>query len=110
MNDYSLSLLQVFKDRHRLSLSELGAILNTSPLLLSGPIKELVENDYLKPDFPNDEILLNTRLELTGKGMLAFADLQKRQKNFRYSEFRNWTTTVIAVLAFILSIIALVKP
>lgn len=109
MDDFSLSLLQMFKDRGRLNLIDLGAILNASPLLLVDPVKVLLAENYLKTDFSGEELSLNTKLEISGKGICALADSKNQKRYFRFSEFRDWATLIIAMATLVLTVITVIK-
>lgn len=112
MDDATLALLTLFKERHTLNLTQLGAILNTDPFSLPDPVHYLMSLEYVRKGMEiapleGDLISFDTPLEITYKGTIALVQAQKEQKHFKHTEFRAWTTLIIAVAAFVLSIISL---
>lgn len=112
MDDATLSLLLLFKERHTLNLTQLGAILNVDVLSLSDPVHSLMSKGYVKkgmelPPLDGDLISFNTPLEITFEGLTAILQEQKDRKRFKHSEIRAWVTFGIAIAAFLLSILSL---
>ena len=52
-----------------------------------------------------DLISFDTPLEITYKGIAAISQALKERKHFRHTEFRAWVTLLIAIAAFVLSIV-----
>ncbi|MBS6396707.1 MAG: hypothetical protein KH452_06100 [Clostridiales bacterium] len=112
MDDFTLALLKLFKERQILTLSQLGAILNVDCLHLSQPIHFLIEQGYLKkgieiPPTEGDLLSLDTPIEITYKGIVSISLTQKEQKYFKYNEVRAWITLSISIAAFLLSVLSL---
>mgnify|MGYP006980030273 CR=1 FL=1 len=112
MDDATLSLLTLFKERHTLNLTQLGAIIDVNPLSLSDPIHYLMSMGYIRKGMEikpleGDLISFDTPLEITYKGITAISQALKERKHFKHTEFRAWLTLVIAIAAFILSIVSL---
>lgn len=112
MDDTTLSLLTPFKERHTLNLTQLGAILNADPFSLSDPVHYLMSLGYIRKSveiepLERDLISFDTPLEITYKGIAAISQALKERKNFKHTEFRAWVTLLIAIAAFVLSIVSL---
>ncbi len=112
MDDATLSLLILFKERHSLNLIQLGAILNIDVLALSDPVHNLLSQGYIRKGMElnpleGDLISPNTPLEITYKGSTTILQEQKERKRFKCVELRAWVTLGIALAAFFLSIINL---
>lgn len=108
MDDYSLSVLKLYKSRSSLTLSQLSAILNRSWLDAADPVLYLRREGYLRVE-PNHAALHNINdddpidyetplvISFEGKGALE-AELRTR-KRLSFNEIRAWITLAIAVLA-----------
>ncbi len=112
MDDTTLSLLTLFKERHPLNLTQLGAILNADPFSLSDSVHYLMSLGYIRKGveiepLEGDLISFDTPLEITYKGIAAISQALKERKHFRHTEFRAWVTLLIAIAAFVLSIVSL---
>lgn len=109
MDDTTLSLLTLFKERHTLNLTQLGAILNADPFSLSDPVHYLMSLGYIRKGveiepLEGDLISFDTPLEITYKGIAAISQALKERKNFKHTEFRAWVTLLIAIAATALQI------
>lgn len=112
MDETTLSLLKLFKERRTLNLTQLGAIINVDPFSLVDLVHYLMSLGYIRKGaeiepLDGDLISFHTPLEITYKGTTAIAQALKDQRHFKHAEFRAWTTLIIAVAAFVLSIISL---
>lgn len=112
MDSFSLRILTIYKSRHKLSLIELGAILDKSPIELGQYTLRLIRKSYLCvcPGYEElssepiqETIAPDTPLQITidGKEMVEEADKLKAQKKSEL--IRYIITTAIAVAAFIKS-------
>ena len=112
MDDATLALLTLFKERHTLNLTQLGAILNVDPFSLSDPVHYLMSLGYIRKCMERDPleedlISFDTPLEITYKGAIAISQALKDKKHFKHTEFRAWVTLLIAIAAFALSIVSI---
>lgn len=108
MDNSTLSILQIFKNRTSLTLSQLSAILNIDALTLSDSIAYMRNLDYIEISgsyrlLHGDDLTVDAPLEVTHLGLIAIEQELKSRKRFKYVEFRAWVTLVIAVAAFIKS-------
>lgn len=108
MDESTLSLLTVFKNRSSLSLIELAAILNCDSLSLTDPVHYIMDKGYIRigmttESLEGNTISLHTPLEITYLGRIAINQALKDKRNFKFNEFRAWATLIIALIAFIKS-------
>ena len=109
LDDYSLSVLKLYKSRSSLTLSQLSAILNRSWLDVADPALYLKREGYLRVE-PNhaalhdisdtDPIDPDTPLVISFEGKGALEAELKARKRLSFNEIRAWITLAIAVLAF----------
>lgn len=115
MDPFSLVVLHTYSTRVSLSLVQLGAILDISPLDLVEIVDSLRHEALIQvsPSYPPiaADGLIPTDLPfvitMKGRGVLE-TDREKR-KHFKYNEFREWAAIGIALIALAVSIIALLK-
>lgn len=108
MDDTTLSLLMLFKERRILNLIQIGAILNVDCLSLSEPIRYLVDKGYVRrikdsDTLEDDSYSFDTPFEITFEGIATINQAQKERKHSRYAEVRAWITLLIAIAAFVKS-------
>lgn len=112
MDDYSLSVLKLYRSRSSLTLSQLSAILNRSWFDVADPALHLKREGYLKVE-PNhaalhginfdDPIDPDTPLVISFEGKAALEAEMKARKHASFNDIRAWITLAIAILAFIKS-------
>lgn len=112
MDDYSFSVLKLYRSRDSLTLSQLSAILNRSSFNVSDPVLYLKKEGYLRVE-PNhaaihginadDPINPDTPLVISFEGKAALEAELKTRRHLSFNEIRAWITLAIAVLAFIKS-------
>lgn len=112
MDDYSLSVLKLYKSRSSLTLSQLSAILNRSWFDVADPTLYLKREGYLRIE-PNhaalhsmnadDPIDPDTPLVISFEGKAALEAELKARKHASFNDIRAWVTLAIAILAFIKS-------
>lgn len=118
MDDYSLSVLKLYRSRSSLTLSQLSAVLNRSWLDVSDPVIYLKQEGYLKVE-PNyavlhdikadDPIGLDTPLVISFEGKGALEAEKKARKHYSFNEFRAWITLSIALAGLVVAIISLLR-
>ena len=95
---------------------QLSAILDVGLVPLSEPISFLRKQGYLRiePNYrtvrnmtQDDEIFVDTPLEITFEGKVALEDYRKEKRSTKFKELRAWITLAIACASFILAIISL---
>lgn len=116
MDDYSFSVLKLYRSRSFLTLSQLSAMLNRSWFDVAEPVLYLKREGYLKVE-PNhaalhdikadDPIDAHTPIVISFEGKAALEAETKARKQHSFNEFRAWFTLAIAVIALIVSVIAL---
>lgn len=118
MDNLSFEILKLFPGRKNLSLSQIQAIYNGDVISLSKPVNYLRNLGYLQID-PNFSpahssgdktyISVDTPLVITYLGEIALQTEEKSRRKDFLTEFRAWVTLAIAIIALIVSIIALMK-
>lgn len=117
MDSFSLEILKLYNSRQRLSLIQLGAVMNRSPIDLGQYVIRLKEKSYLciAPDYaafqtPDQEGLISpdTPIQITIDGKEFLEDQKRINKQQRTDSIRYAITTGIALLALIISVIALI--
>lgn len=112
MDDYSFAVLKLYATRRSLTLDQLSAILNRSPLDCVEPIAFLRKEGFLRiePNYallhgsPEDSSLTpRTPIEITFEGKAALEAETKSRRQLTFNEIRAWITAIIAVAAFIKS-------
>lgn len=116
MDRMSSGLLEVFKSKGSLSLSQLSAILDVGIFDLSEPISVLRKQGYLRIE-PNhctvhelsqtDSISLDTPLVITFEGRAALDNHQQDRRSKKFNDLRAWITLAIACASFVLAVISL---
>lgn len=114
MDLFSLKILAQYASHRKLTLTELGARLDCSPVDLAEYVLRLIEGDYLKiepnyarmhaPD-PKGTIGVNVPLQLTIAGRAELEAVVEKEKERKHKEIRFRITTGIAVAALVTSII-----
>lgn len=118
MDSLSFKVLEIFSSRRSLTLSQLSAILNIDWMNLSEPVNRLRSLSYLRFE-PNHAVMegltkdsplsVDSPLVISFEGRAALEQELKERKQFKYTEFRAWLTLAVAVVALIVSVIALVQ-
>ena len=112
MDDYSLAILKLFSARHSLSLVQLSAVLNHTPLECAEPVAYLRKQGFLRiesnhalsHDLAVDDALhMDTPIEITFEGRAALEAEIKSRRHLTFNEIRAWITLGIAIAAFIKS-------
>lgn len=116
MDAVSLKILSVYSSRQRLTLIELGAIMNASPVDLGQYVLRLKKKSYLCVD-PDYEVFAltsedgainpNTPLQITIDGKEALEDHERMEQKRTQDSVRYGITTAIAVAALFISLIGL---
>lgn len=116
MDAFSLKILKVYGSRQKLSLVELGAILNQSPIELGRYVLRLKDKAYLcvptdhaafQPPNEKDLIGPNTPLQITIDGKELSEDTDRADKQRKRDFIRNAITIGISVVSAIIALIAL---
>lgn len=118
MDDYSFSVLKLYKSRDSLTLSQLSAILNKSWFDVADPALYLKREGYIRVEpnhaalhdvKPDDPIDPDTPLSITfaGKGVLE-SELKAR-RHLSFNEIRAWATLAIAIAGFVVAVISLLS-
>lgn len=116
MDNYSFSVLKTYKSRSSLTLSQLSAIYNQSIFDVVEPVSYLRKQKFIRiesnhavlHDFTEESpIDPDTPLEITFAGKAALEAEIKSRRRLTFNELRAWITLAIAVVALIISIIAL---
>ncbi len=112
MDDYSLAILKLFSARRSLSLIQLSAVLNRTPLECAEPVAYLREQGFLRiesnhalsHDLDADASLhMDTPIQITFEGKAALEAEIKARRHLTFNELRAWITLGIAIAAFIKS-------
>lgn len=109
MDAVSLKILRVYSSRQKLTLIELGAIMNASPVDLGQYVLRLKDKAYLcvspdyaalRPSEEKDSIGPDTPLQITIDGKEALEDHDRTEK-------KNCMNTAFSVIAIVISLLAL---
>ena len=96
-------LTEVYKSKRFVAISRTDFYKDTKKInLYKQNIDELIATGLLKQRTGSNI------LEITANGITALEDENDHQKKFRKESVRYWITTGIAILALIISIIALI--
>ena len=118
MDSFSLKILKKYHSHPSLTLRQLGKILNEDEFSLSEPVSLLKQKGYLRIEHnysifegikDDDPISLYCPLVLTFRGKTALEEAKKISKKERNAWIRYIITTVISLLAIIISAIALLS-
>lgn len=118
LDDASSAILRLYAERTKLTLIELAAIANASPMSFVDPINALRDEGYLRIEYNHlvgrkaatgsaDGISFDDPLEITFKGRTALEQQDKLTKEKRNERIRYIITTSIAVVALIVSIVSI---
>lgn len=116
MDDFSFSVLKDIGRRSSVTIIDLAAIYNRSVDHMEDPVLYLRERGYLDIErnyanlygLTSDSLISrNTPLTISYLGKIAIEEERKSRKQHSFNEFRAWFTLAIAVIALIISIIAL---
>lgn len=117
MDSFSLKILKIYNGRHKLSLIELGAIMNQSPIDLGQYVLRLIRKSYLcvTPDYEvfqsvsdQESIAPDTPIQITIDGKEAIEEADKLSAQRKSDQIRYAITTSIAVVALIVAIVSVV--
>lgn len=109
MDNLSFKLLNLYSQRETLSLSDLAAIYNISPVAFSKPIEYLIDNGFLIIVLDHNNLhdpnhyAIDTPIQITYKGRAALEAERKERHKMKFSEIRAWLTLIIALAAFVKS-------
>lgn len=116
MDLFSLKILAQYYRRGNLTLTQLGAILDRSPLELADYVRRLMEKSLLRiepsyamahePD-PNGLLGVDIPLQLTIDGIAELESVQQKAKERKADRIRYWITTTIAATALVISIVSI---
>ena len=116
MDLFSLKILTEYYNRGNLTLTQLGAILNRSPLELVEYVRRLmgksllrIESNYaeMHDSDPKGPLGVDIPLQLTIDGIEELEALQRRERERKEEKFRYRITTGIAAAALIISIVSI---
>ena len=116
MDKLSLEILKIYDSRPKLTLIELGAIMNASPVDLGQYVLRLKEKSYLciDPDYEvfapisvTGAIAPDTPIQITIDGKEALEDHVRMKKQHKRDTFRYRVNTAISVAAVVIALIAL---
>lgn len=116
MDSLSLEILRIYSSRGVLTLNQLSTVLNVDWMRLGEPVNYLRHLKYLCFE-PNHAMLngltaesplsMDDPLVITFMERAAFEHEEQSRKRCKYNEVRAWITLAIAVIALIVSIVAL---
>lgn len=118
MDDYSFSVLKLYRSRSSLTLSQLSAILNRSWFDVADPVLFLKREGYLKVEpnhaalhniKPDDPIDPDTPIVISFEGKAALEAESKARKHTSFNELRAWITLSIALVGIVVAIISLLR-
>lgn len=104
-NNYCLSDLKLLTDRNDYDLGPAIGFLRRKNYLMIDPTYANLHPDEIK--LLGDSVSVRTPLRITKDGLIALEKSERSDTRFKFNEIRAWITLAIAVIALIVSIVAL---
>lgn len=104
-NNYCLSDLKLLTNRGDHDLGPAIRFLRRENYLMIDPTYASLHPDEIK--LLGDSVSVCTPLRITKDGLIALEKAERSDTRFKFNEIRAWITLAIAVIALIVSIVAL---